>query len=40
MICVTWPLLIDVIYSGEFVCSGGLECEKCFLEGSIYISEV
>ena len=29
MICVTWLLLIDAIYSGGFVSSVGLECDRC-----------
>ena len=44
MICVTWLLLVYTIYSGGVVCSMGLECEKCMLDGSVslslYISEV
>ena len=39
MICVTWLLLIDVIYSrGVVVCPGSLACEKCLVDGSIYLS--
>ena len=33
MICVTWLLLINAIYSRGFVCSVGLECDRC-----IYLS--
>ena len=38
MICVTWLLLIDDIYSRWVVYSVGLACEKCLLDGSIYLS--
>ena len=38
MICVTWLLLVDGIYSRGVVCFVGLAYEKCLLDDSIYLS--
>ena len=38
VICVTWLLVVNGIYSGGFVCCVGLAYEKCLLDGSIYLS--
>ena len=38
MICVTSLLLINGIYCGGVVCSVGLTCEKCLVDGFIYLS--
>ena len=39
MICVTWLLFINAIYSGGIVvCSVGLAHEKCLVDSSKYLS--